>query len=143
LIDFRQTDRKTYLVIESVASISYTYVREYGGFEHMTGGFSIIQLILSMLIFLVMFFGIGFLLNMLLRSTWFMAILYPIVVIFIVDDVSFLDYFFKAGTAFSALGHKLVSLQPADILILASGLVGAIISGIVMKILRKMGYQMF
>lgn len=109
----------------------------------MTGGFSIIQLILSMLIFLVMFFGIGFLLNMLLRSTWFMAILYPIVVIFIVDDVSFLDYFFKAGTAFPALGHKLVSLQVADILILASGLVGAIVAGIVMKILRKMGYQMF
>ncbi len=135
--------RKPYLVIESLASISYTYVRENGGFKHMTGGFSIIQLILSMLIFLVMFFGIGFLLNMLLRSTWFMAILYPIVVIFIVDNVSFLDYFFKAGTAFPALGHKLVSLQPADILILASGLVGAIVAGFVMKILRKMGYQMF
>lgn len=109
----------------------------------MTGGFSIIQLILSMLIFIVMFFGIGFLLNMLLRATWFMAFLYPIVVIFIVDNVSFLDYFFKAGTAFPALGHRLASLQLADILILASGLLGAIIAGIVMKILRKMGYQMF
>ncbi|MBK3496178.1 YuiB family protein [Viridibacillus sp. YIM B01967] len=109
----------------------------------MASSFSIIQLVLSMLLFLVMFFGIGFLINMLLRSTWFMAFVYPIVVIFIVDDVSFLDYFFKPGTAFPALGDKLVSLQLVDILILASGLAGAIIAGLVMKGLRKNGYRMF
>ncbi|MGE7623107.1 YuiB family protein [Viridibacillus sp. NPDC096237] len=109
----------------------------------MAGSFSIVQLVLSMILFLVMFFGIGFLLNMLLRATWFMAIVYPIVVIFIVDDVGFFDYFFKPGTAFPALGDKLVSLQLVDILILASGLAGAIIAGLVMKALRRNGYRMF
>lgn len=105
--------------------------------------FMIIQMILSVLIFFVMFFGIAFLLNMLLRMTWFMAVLYPIVVVLIIDEVPFLDYFTKTGKAFSALGDKIVSLHTADIVILSSGLVGAIAAGFVMKYLRKNGYQMF
>ncbi|WP_144512489.1 YuiB family protein [Bacillus sp. FJAT-22090] len=105
--------------------------------------FMLVQLILSVLIFFVMFFGIAFLLNMLLRMTWFMAILYPIVVVFIIDEVRFFDYFTKPGFAFSALGDKLVALHAADIIILSSGLVGAIAAGFVMKYLRKNGYQMF
>jgi len=109
----------------------------------MNGSFSIIQLILSMLIFIVMFFGISFLLNMLLRMTWLMAFVYPLVVIFIIDDVSFFDYFTNPGKSFSLLGDKIVSLQLVDILILASGFAGTIIAGIVMKLLRKNGYRMF
>jgi hypothetical protein len=95
------------------------------------------------MIFIVMFFGIGFLLNMLLRMTWLMAIIYPIVVIFIIDEVRVYEYFTKPKYAFQLLGEKLSALHTADILILASGLVGAIISGIVIKLLRKQGYQMF
>lgn len=109
----------------------------------MDGNFSLVQLMLSVLIFLVMFFGIGFLLNMLLRMTWLMALVYPIVVILIIDDIEFFDYFTSPVLAFQALGDKLVSLHIADILILSSGLLGAIISGIVIKMLRKNGYQMF
>ncbi|WP_075619748.1 YuiB family protein [Paenisporosarcina indica] len=109
----------------------------------MDGNFSLVQLMLSVLIFLVMFFGIGFLLNMLLRMTWLMALVYPIVVILIIDDIEFFDYFTSPVFAFQALGDKLVSLHIADILILSSGLLGAIISGIVIKLLRKNGYQMF
>lgn len=105
--------------------------------------FMIVQMFLSVLIFLVMFFGIAFLINMLLRMTWFMAILYPIVVVLIIDEVGFFDYFTKPGNAFSALGDKLLSLHAADIIILSSGLVGAILAGFVMKYLRKNGYQMF
>jgi hypothetical protein len=45
--------------------------------------------------------------------------------------------------AFQALGAKLMSLHFADVLVLSSGLVGAIIAGIVIKMLRKNGYQMF
>jgi len=90
-----------------------------------------------------MFFGIGFLLNMLLRMTWLMAIIYPIVVVMIIDEVKVYEYFTKPKYAFQLLGEKMVSLHTADIIILASGLVGAIISGFVMKILRKQGYQMF
>ncbi|WP_339254839.1 YuiB family protein [Sporosarcina sp. FSL W8-0480] len=99
--------------------------------------------VLSIIIFMVMFFGIGFLLNMLLRMTWLMAIIYPIVVILIIDEVRFFEYFTKPSYSFGLLGDKLVSLHAADIIILVSGLVGAIISGFVMKLLRKQGYQMF
>ena len=90
-----------------------------------------------------MFFGIGFLLNMLLRMTWLMAIIYPIVVILIIDEVRVYEYVTKPKYAFQLLGDKAMVLHTADILILASGLVGAIISGFVIKLLRKQGYQMF
>ncbi|WP_313894578.1 YuiB family protein [Psychrobacillus sp.] len=105
--------------------------------------FMIVQMILSVIIFLVMFFGIAFLVNMLLRMTWFMAILYPAIVILIIDEVRFFDYFTNPGTAFSALVTKVLALHAADIIILSSGLVGTIIAGFVMKYLRKNGYQMF
>lgn len=104
---------------------------------------TLVQLIISVFLFLVMFFGIGFLLNMLLRMTWLMAIVYPIVVVFIIDEVSFLDYFFKAGSAFPALLDKIQALQVVDIVILSGGFAGAIIAGIVMILLRKNGYRMF
>ncbi len=104
---------------------------------------SLVQLIISIVLFFVMFFGIGFLINMLLRMTWLMAVLYPIVVVFIVDEVSFLDYIFKAGTAFPALVDKLQALQLVDILILTGGFGGAIVAGVVMIALRKAGYRMF
>ena len=104
---------------------------------------SLVQLIISIVLFFVMFFGIGFLLNMLLRMTWLMAVLYPIVVVFIIDKVSFLDYIFKPGTAFPALVDKVQALQIVDILILAGGFGGAIVAGFVMIALRKAGYRMF
>lgn len=109
----------------------------------MDGPVTLVQLIISVVLFFVMFFGIGFLLNMLLRMTWLMAVVYPIVVVFIVDDVSFLDYIFKPGSAFPALLDKLQALQIVDIVILSGGFAGAIVAGIVMIILRKNGYRMF
>ncbi len=80
---------------------------------------------------------------MLLRMSWVMAIVYPIVAILIVDKVRFLDYFTNSKSAFHELGSKLTALGTADILILISGLVGAIAAGITIKQLRKSGYQMF
>lgn len=109
----------------------------------MDGNFTLVTVMLSVLLFLVMFFGIAFLINMLLRTTWLMAIVYPIVVILIIDEVDFFDYFTAPTMAFLALGDKLMSLHFADILVLSSGLLGAIIAGIVIKMLRKNGYQMF
>ena len=109
----------------------------------MPGSISLVEIVLSILIFIVMFFGIGFLLNMLLRMTWLMAIIYPVVVILIIDEVKFYEYFTKSAYAFGLLGEKIMRLHTVDILILASGLVGAIISGFVIKLLRKQGYQMF
>ncbi|MBB5180892.1 purine-cytosine permease-like protein [Planomicrobium koreense] len=109
----------------------------------MDTSFSIVQLMISVLLFFVMFFGIGFLLNMLLRMTWLMAIVYPIVVLLIIDDVGFFDYFTNPGESFTMLGNTLTSLTATDIAVLSAGMAGAITSGIVMKVLRKMGYQMF
>ena len=100
-------------------------------------------LIISMLLFFVLYFGIGFLLNMLLRMTWIMAIIFPIVVIFIVDEVRFIDYFRNTSESFSAFGTKFSHLALADLVIIGSGLAGAILSGIVMRILRAKGYRMF
>lgn len=109
----------------------------------MSGSVSLVQLIISFVLFFVMFFGIGFLLNMLLRMTWLMAIVYPVVVVLIIDEVSFLDYIFKAGTAFPLLVDKVSALQMVDIIILSGGFLGAVVAGIVMIYLRKAGYRMF
>ncbi|MBM7661410.1 hypothetical protein JOC85_002213 [Bacillus mesophilus] len=100
-------------------------------------------LMISVLLFFILFFGIGFLLNMLLRATWIMAIIYPIIFIFIVDNVRFFEYFTDPQSSFSLLGKKLASLAVADITILLFGLLGAICSGFVIKTLRSKGYQMF
>ncbi|MBS4208541.1 YuiB family protein [Bacillus sp. FJAT-50079] len=100
-------------------------------------------LLISMLLFFVLFFGIGFLLNMLLRMTWIMAIIYPIIAILIIDDVKFMEYFTNPGTSFSSLGEKVTSLAVADIAIMLSGLAGAIVSGVIMRVLRAKGYRMF
>lgn len=100
-------------------------------------------LLISMLLFFVLFFGIGFLLNMLLRMTWIMAIVYPIVSIFIIDKVGFTEYFTSPKASFSSLGSSVSHLAAADLIILVSGLAGAIAAGLTMRILRKKGYRMF
>ncbi|NHM32808.1 hypothetical protein G8761_19785 [Bacillus sp. C11] len=96
-----------------------------------------------MLLFFVLFFGIGFLLNMLLRMSWIMAVIFPIIAILIIDKVRFINYFTDSGNAFKDLGNRVMSLGSADILILISGFAGAIAAGITIKMLRKNGYQMF
>ncbi|WP_335870336.1 YuiB family protein [Bacillus sp. 2205SS5-2] len=104
---------------------------------------NIAQFVLSILIFFVLFYSIGFILNMLLRMTWVMAIIYPVITIFIIDEVRFIAYFKDPGTSFSSLGEKIGNLATVDVVILVSGLAGAIVSGLTSRILRKKGYQMF
>jgi len=104
---------------------------------------SIVVLIISIVLFFVLFFGIGFILNMLLRMSWVMAIIYPIIAIFIVDKVDFAEYFTNSKYAFQNLWSRISTLATADILILISGLAGAIAAGFTIKLLRKNGYQMF
>ncbi|NRD76390.1 YuiB family protein [Bacillus sp. BRMEA1] len=104
---------------------------------------SIVVLMISIVLFFVLFFGIGFILNMLLRMSWVMVTVYPIFVIFIIDKVPFSEYFTNTKAAFLDLGHRVVSLAAADIIILSSGLAGAITAGFTIKLLRKSGYQMF
>ncbi|PKR78113.1 hypothetical protein CEY16_09355 [Halalkalibacillus sediminis] len=94
-------------------------------------------------LFFVLFFGIAFILNMLLRATWIMSIVFPIVVVLIVDEVSIMSYFTSPGSSFAMLGEQLVNLKVFDMIILTAGFIGTIVSGIVIKLLRKNGYQMF
>lgn len=100
-------------------------------------------LMISIVLFFVLFFGIGFLLNMLFRSTWIMVILFPIVAVLIVNELKLIQYFKKPAESLNQLGMNFTSLQSADIIILSSGLLGGIAAGIVIKTLRKKGYQMF
>lgn len=72
-----------------------------------------------------------------------MAIVYPLIAIFIIDKYRLIDYFRNSGEAFRDLGQRISQLAVADILILSSGLAGAILAGVVIKLLRKKGYQMF
>ncbi|MGJ9457481.1 YuiB family protein [Oceanobacillus sp. CF4.6] len=102
-----------------------------------------IQLIVSVTLYFVIFFGVAFILNMLLRKTWLMSFLYPFVVIMIVDNLSTLEYFTNTGESFSQLSAEITSLAVMDIIILSSGFIGTIVSGLVIKFLRKSGYQMF
>lgn len=104
---------------------------------------SIPQLIIAILLYFVLFFGIGFILNMLLRSTWTMAVIYPIVIFFIVDESGFFSYFANPANSFSQLGENIISLTTADIIILIAGMAGAVLSGIANRMLRARGYQMF
>lgn len=104
---------------------------------------TIIQMAVSVLLFFVLFFGIGFILHMVLRMTWLMAALYPIVVIFIIDQVKWYEYFTKPGESLGRLWERILSLHAADVIILLSGFAGAVLSGIAIRILRQKGYQMF
>ncbi|GGK05240.1 putative membrane protein YuiB [Lentibacillus kapialis] len=102
-----------------------------------------IQFVVSIILFFVIFFGLAFILNMLLRRTWLMAFIYPIIVLMIVDNISTMAYFTAPGESFIAAFSGLMKITIADISILTAGFAGTIVSGFVIKFLRKSGYQMF
>ncbi|MDX8044772.1 YuiB family protein [Gracilibacillus sp. S3-1-1] len=102
-----------------------------------------IQLFISVLLFFVLFFGISFILNMILRQTWLMVWVFPIIVFFIVNDVPFSTYFTEPSNAFPTLWDEIVSLHIQDMIILIAGFIGTIVAGMVIRFLRRNGYQMF
>ncbi len=103
----------------------------------------IMQFIISMVLYFVLFFGIGFILNMLFRTTWMMTIIYPIIILFIVNDIRVINYFREPVQSFQHLWDQLTGLFLTDLIILSCGLLGSILSGLAIKTLRKKGYQMF
>nr|WP_238389579.1 YuiB family protein [Virgibacillus sp. MSP4-1] len=105
--------------------------------------FNILHLIVGSLLFFVLFFGIAFILNMLLRKTWVMAFIYPFIVFLIVDDFTFGNYFTNTAWALQELATNLLQLKMMDIVMLSMGFIGTIVSGIVIRTLRSKGYQMF
>lgn len=83
-----------------------------------------LQLVISMVLFFVFGFGIGFIFNMVLRTTWMPVGLAVIAI---------------AGV----LAYHGIVPGVLDILILVFGLIGAVLSGWTIQWLRKKGYRMF
>jgi hypothetical protein len=84
---------------------------------------NIAQFIISIPLFLFLAFGIGFILNMLLKTTWLPLIIYVLLIAYLMI--------------------RMGKLQFVDYTILSFGLIGAILSGVIVRILRTKGYRMF
>ncbi len=84
---------------------------------------NIAQLIISIPLFLVLAFGIGFILNMLIKTTWLPLVMYALLLVYLILSMG--------------------SLLVVDYIILASGLAGAVLSGVTIRMLRAKGYRMF
>lgn len=94
----------------------------------------LIQLFVVTLLMLVLFFGLGFILNMLLKTTWLPIYLYILLMICMI-----IYWGWGSGTLWTNLQeYQLVDYIPA-----ISGLLGALISGYTIKALRVRGYKMF
>ncbi|NDI36800.1 YuiB family protein [Chengkuizengella sediminis] len=95
----------------------------------------IIQLPILFALTFVLFFGIGFILNMLLKTTWFPVYVYILVVI------PYMVYWlWEAG---ESLLTNITQYQITDYITFIGGLIGAILSGLTIKKLRSQGYKMF
>lgn len=103
----------------------------------------LVQLFISMVLFLVLFFGISFILNMVLKLTWVMVFIYPIIVLFFINTVPLGDFISSPGASFGSLWDNTTSMLLADYLLFGSGLVGVILAGAAIRYLRKAGYTMF
>lgn len=88
---------------------------------------SLPQVIISIPLFLVLLFGIGFILNMILKTTWLPSILYAMLII----GMSVYMFVERGG------------LKLVDWIILSAGMIGALLSGWTIKLLRAKGYRMF
>lgn len=84
---------------------------------------SLPQFIISVILFFVLFFGIGFIFNMILKTTWLPLIIYAAISVYLLIRIQ--------------------SPLLVDISILCAGLIGAGGSGWTIQYLRKKGYRMF
>ncbi|MBR2569122.1 MAG: hypothetical protein IKE34_08035 [Paenibacillus sp.] len=94
-----------------------------------------VMVIILMLLFFVMMFGIGFILNMLMKTTWFPVGFYLIIII--PATVIMLWSSDKSWT------ENLLNYGLVDYLTGIAGLMGAMLSGKIIGMLRQSGYKMF
>jgi hypothetical protein len=94
--------------------------------------FYIIQLIIATVLIFVLMFGIGFILNMLIKTTWMPIYLYFIMLIGLI---------FYSGWAF--VFQKLAGFDPYYYFPVLGGLLGAWVSGWSIHTLRARGFKMF
>lgn len=95
-----------------------------------------LQLIIATVLFFVMMFGIGFILNMLLKTTWFPIYLFVISLIPLGIWAPWDD---QATPAISNFAHYTIF----DYIPVIGALIGAWVSGWTIQALRKGGYKMF
>jgi hypothetical protein len=95
----------------------------------------ILQLIIVTVLVFVLLYGIGFILNMLLKTTWFPIYVYIIVLIPLV-------VYWQWDTS-GTLWSNLTGYAVVDYVTAIGGLAGAYLSGVSLKTLRDRGYQMF
>lgn len=94
-----------------------------------------VMVIVLMLLFFVMMFGIGFILNMLIKTTWFPLGCYIIVLL-----PSAIIMLWKTNSTWI---ENIASFGMVDYLTAFAGVLGAYMSGKVIRTLRIRGYKMF
>jgi hypothetical protein len=85
---------------------------------------TLLQFFISIVLFTVLGFGIGFIMNMVLRTTWL-----PVVI--------------AVGVIVGALVYQKIMPGIFDAVILVCGILGTIVSGWTIQTLRNKGYRMF
>ncbi|WP_166240558.1 YuiB family protein [Paenibacillus turpanensis] len=93
-----------------------------------------LQLIIVTVLFFVMAFGLGFILNMLLKTTWFPVYGYVAVIIGLI-------IYWQMGQG--SLLNALSGYTYVDLITGLGGLGGAYLSGWTIQTLRVKGYKMF
>ncbi|MNI09448.1 hypothetical protein D3C73_625200 [compost metagenome] len=93
-----------------------------------------LQLIIATVLMLVLFFGIGFILNMLMKTTWFPVYAYMLLIIGLV-------VYWAWGNG--SLMSNLAEYTYVDLITGIGGLIGAVLSGSAIKTLRIRGFKMF
>jgi ABC-type transport system involved in multi-copper enzyme maturation permease subunit len=93
---------------------------------------NIFQFFVVILLSVVLTFGIGFILNMLLKTTWLPIFIFLGLILYVV-------FFYQSGSLVEAeASYGLPEYSSA-----VAGLAGAYLSGVAISQLRKRGYRMF
>ena len=121
--------------IDFLTAIYYTIRSERGIRNGMNSDVDFLQLIIATVLFFVMMFGIGFILNMLLKTTWFPIYLFIIILLPI--------FIWQTWDDTKSFAGNFGEFTFVDILPAIGALIGAYISGATIRLLRRGGYKMF
>lgn len=91
--------------------------------------------LIGSLLCLVLFFGIGFILNMLIKTTWMPLWLFFIVVVPL--------GIWQLWQPDLSMKENMQSMFVSDTILVVAGAVGAYLSGWAIRALRRGGYKMF
>lgn len=94
----------------------------------------LLQLLIVTVLLFVLFFGLGFILNMLMKTTWFPIYGYIALLIGL-----FVYWEWGSGT----LSANLAEYTAVDYIPFVGGLIGAVLSGSTIRTLRRKGFKMF